>query len=125
MSKPTDPWIPIYVMDWERDTAHLTNEEDGAYGRLVRWYWTNGPLPDDDRKLGGIVRDHRGWKRLRPILREFFHIHDGCWYHKRIDAEKAKAIKLSEARHEIAKSGAAKRWGKTTAVVVPLNRERE
>lgn len=117
--------MPRYIADWDRDTAHLTNEENGAYVRLVDWYWANGPLPDDDKKLGSLVRDHRGWKRLRPALAPFFQIRDGQWHHKRVEAELAKARQIASARHEVARAGAAQRWGKTSAVVVPISRDRE
>jgi uncharacterized protein YdaU (DUF1376 family) len=117
--------MPRYVGDWDRDTGHLSNEENGAYVRLVDWYWINGPLPDDDKKLGSIIRDHKAWKRLRPTLVAFFQRRDGWWYHKRVEAELAKAREISAARHEIAKAGAAKRWGKSSAKVVPFERDRE
>ena len=125
MSKQTDSWMPLYVSEWERDTGHLTNEEDGAYGRLIRWYWANGPLPDDDKKLGSIIRDHRAWKRLRPSLIGFFSRRDGFWYHKRVEAELARARGIIAKRTIAGEIGANKRWGKTTAQVVPIRREEE
>ena len=30
------PYLPLYVNDFEGDTAHLSLEEDGAYNRLIR-----------------------------------------------------------------------------------------
>ena len=86
-AKP-DAWMPLYIGDWDGDTGHLTCEQDGAYGRLVRHYWRNGPLADDDRSLACIVRkDLAGWRRLRPVLVTFFTVEDGVWRHKRVDAE--------------------------------------
>lgn len=123
MSKRTDIWMPRYVSDWDRDTGHLNNEENGAYVRLVDWYWVNGPLPDDDKKLALIIRDNRRWKKLRPVLVAFFQRRDGFWYHKRVDAELAKARVIDASRHQVAKTAAAKRWGNSSAKVVPFERE--
>jgi hypothetical protein len=50
-----DAWMPLYIGDWDSGTRHLDCEQDGAYGRLVRHYWKNGPLPDDDAQLARIV----------------------------------------------------------------------
>jgi len=98
VSDPASIWMPLYVAEWDADTAHLSNEEDGAYGRLTRYYWRNGPLPDDDKMLARIVRDQRAWKRLRPIMLQFFRVVDGQWRHKRIDAERDRALRFVESR---------------------------
>lgn len=117
MSKSTDTWMPRYVGDWDRDTGHLSNEENGAYVRLIDWYWINGPLPDDDKKLGSIIRDHRGWKRMRQTLVAFFQRRDGLLYHKRVEAELAKAKRITEVRGKAGSEGAESKWGpKITAI---------
>ena len=86
-AKP-DAWMPLYVGDWDGDTGHLDCEQDGAYGRLIRWYWRKGPLPDDDAALARIIRmELKRWRKIRPIIAAFFVIVDGVWTHKRVDAE--------------------------------------
>lgn len=85
-----DAWMPLYVGDWDGDTAHLSCEEDGAYGRLVRWYWRNGPPPDDDEIIGRIVRmPVTRWRKVRRVVALFFVIADGRWTHNRVEAELA------------------------------------
>lgn len=108
-----DAWMPLYIGDWEGDTGHLTNEQDGAYGRLVRWYWRNGPLPDKDAVLASIIRaDGRTWKRLRGDLAAFFVIADGAWRHKRIDAELVRWSEKKASASAKAEAAARARWEK-------------
>jgi uncharacterized protein YdaU (DUF1376 family) len=70
-------------------------------------YWSSGgPLPDDDEYLSGVARlDQKAWKRIRPTLERFFEIDAGFWHHGRIDAEIAKANRISEARQNAGKRG--------------------
>lgn len=108
MTKATksDVWMPLYVGDWDSDTAHLDCEQDGAYGRLVRHYWKNGALQDDDAMLARIVRMERTrWKRVRPALAPFFDIKAGRWIHKRVEAELLKAASIIEKRRQAGLQG--------------------
>ena len=97
-------WMPFYVADYLADTGHLTTAEHGAYLLLIMHYWSNGGLPDDDKKLARIVRmSPSEWAEARETLSEFFQ--DG-WSHKRIDAEFARAAEKSQK----AAASASKRW---------------
>lgn len=119
MSKEEKPdaWMPLYIGDWDSGTRHLDCEQDGAYGRLVRHYWKNGPLADDDAQLARIVgMEARRWKKIRPVIAAFFVIGDGVWRHKRVDEElvrwadkRRKAIERASAggRAKAAKSSAS------------------
>jgi uncharacterized protein YdaU (DUF1376 family) len=90
------PWMPLYVGDYLGDTGHLTTAQHGAYLLLMMHYWRKGELPDDDRQLSKITKlPLRTWCEYRPTLQDFFH--EG-WKHKRIDAELARMVRLSEKR---------------------------
>lgn len=114
-----DAWMPLYVGDWDSGTRHLDCEQDGAYGRLVRHYWRNGPLPDDDAMLARIVgMELKRWRKVRAVLAAFFVIEGGLWRHHRVDAElerwtakRARAIERARAggRAKAAKSSASSR----------------
>ncbi len=116
MSKEAKPdaWMPLYIGDWDGDTAHLDCEQDGAYGRLIRHYWRNGPLADDDASLARIVRmDLKRWKKqIRPVLAPFFRIEHGLWNNNRADKEIVKWSGKKAAAAEKARIAAAKRWQK-------------
>lgn len=107
MSKPrADTWMPLYVSDWDGDTAHLDCEQDGAYGRIVRHYWKNGAPPDDDAMLARIVRMERSrWRKVRPIIALFFEVKDGRWLHKRVEAELEKAAEIIAKRRTAGAQG--------------------
>lgn len=114
-AKP-DAWMPLYIGDWEGDTGHLDCEQDGAYGRLVRWYWRNGPPKDNDAALARIIRMPLGrWRKIRGVIAEYFTVADGVWRHGRVDKElvrwgekRARAIERAAAggRAKAAKSSA-------------------
>lgn len=111
-AKP-DAWMPLYVGDWDGDTGHLDCEQDGAYGRLIRWYWRKGPLPDDDAALARIIRmDLKRWRKIRPVIAAFFVIADGEWRHKRVDAELVRWSGKKVAFVEKARAAANERWRK-------------
>lgn len=107
-------WTRFSYDDFFEDPAVvcMTNEEVGAYLRLLQAAWkTRGILPDDDSYLASISHMGTLWPPHRlPIGRAWF-IHDGVWEQKRIVREYAEFL----ARHEIAAAygeiGARKRWG--------------
>jgi uncharacterized protein YdaU (DUF1376 family) len=112
MTKDTKPdaWMPLYIGDWEGDTGHLDCEQDGAYGRMIRWYWRNGPLPDDDVKIARIIRmDLKRWRKVREVLSPFFVISGGAWRHGRVEKELERwEGKRSRAIERAAAGGRAK-----------------
>src|ERR1700732_4930636 len=90
------PWMPLYVGDYLGDTGHLTTAQHGTYLLLMMHYWRKGELPDDDRQLSKITKlPLRTWCEYRPTLQDFFH---SGWKHKRIDAELARMMRVSEKR---------------------------
>lgn len=95
------PWMPLYVADYQADTAHLSTTEHGAYLLLIMFYWTKGGLPDDEEAIRRVTRmTTRQWSQSRDVLRSLFG--DG-WRHKRIDEEIAKAIEKSSVNSANAK----------------------
>ncbi len=108
-----DAWMPLYIGDWESGTRHLDCEQDGAYGRLVRHYWRNGPLPDDDGALSRIIgAPVARWRKLRPVLICFFTVKDGRWFQKRVEVELERWGVKREKAIEKARIAAEKRWAK-------------
>jgi uncharacterized protein YdaU (DUF1376 family) len=90
------PWMPLYVGDYLGDTGHPTTAQHGAYLLLMMHYWRKGELPDDDRQLSKITKlPLKTWCDYRATLQDFFH--EG-WKHKRIDAELARMVRVSEKR---------------------------
>jgi uncharacterized protein YdaU (DUF1376 family) len=97
------PFFSINVAGWIVATAGMTNEETGAFGRLlmVMAAASEHSLPDDDGRLARYAHcTPSRWKDLRPILAPMFVIQDGQWRHEWIEKEIAFiADKQAKRRH--------------------------
>jgi uncharacterized protein YdaU (DUF1376 family) len=109
MAKP-DLWMPFYVGDYLRDTMHLSIREHGAYLMLLFAYWIRGgPLPGDSESLAAIchVTSEEFQRTLNARCRPFFQISDdGCWHHKRVDLELARANRNIEQKRQAGRASA-------------------
>ncbi|HEA68120.1 MAG TPA: DUF1376 domain-containing protein [Desulfobacterales bacterium] len=64
------PAFQMYAADFFMDTIGWTNEEVGAYVRLLLYSWVNGPLPNDMKELANIAQSGakkfaNNWKKLQ------------------------------------------------------------
>lgn len=103
----------MYFGDYLRDTAHLSLSEHGVYLLLMAHYYSTGkPLPADECALQRICRCTTAddTKALRSVVGNFFKLSDGVYRHKRIDAEIARGIKISEIQSDKARRAAGARW---------------
>ena len=70
------PYLPLYVNDFEADTAHLSIAEDGAYNRLLRLCWRspNCTIPANPDWIRRQLRcSEEEYKTIvSPIIDEFF-----------------------------------------------------
>lgn len=106
-----EPYLPLYVGDYLKDTGHLTTEEHGAYFLILMRMWSaGGALPNDEARLARLAGvSVKKWRPIWASLSEFFLIEEGQVSHKRIAAELEKAKGLREKRAAAgAKGGAAK-----------------
>lgn len=90
MSAP--PYMKLYVADWTADTTHLSCEQDGAYGRLVRAMWrAGGSLKNDPQRLAnicGLTLDR--WLEIGADVLELFDSKGEAITHKRVKKEAKK-----------------------------------
>lgn len=110
------PYMPFFVAEYLLDAGHLTEEEHGAYLRLLTLAWASPEcrIPNDDawlarrlsRPLETIVRLYR------PIIAEFWKT-DGNWlFQKRQRAEWHRCRGKSAQQSDNAKS----RWNKVKGI---------
>lgn len=67
-------WYPHYIDDYDADTLHLSLAEDGAYSRLLRWYYKHErTLPNDDQALAAICRiGLEEWRGMADKIKGMF-----------------------------------------------------
>ncbi len=106
------PALPIFTDAYLADTRHLTAEEHGAYLLLLMCAWrTRGcALKDDDRFLArsvGVTLPR--WRKLRPVVADFFTVEDGLWRQKKLtEVYKGVETRVAKNRANGAKGGRAK-----------------
>ena len=84
------PIIPVNADKYLADTAHMTNEEAGAYFRLQVFAWrTPGCcLPDDDARFARMLgTTPKRWAALKPIVLRNWTLIDGNWINDQIAIE--------------------------------------
>lgn len=104
-------YLPLFAGDYLADTLNFSVEEHGAYLLALIHQWNAGPFEEDELRL--VLRFQRKkfakiFAKLSPKLTQ---TKDGKWYSKRLEAERAKALKISEKRSKAGKRGAESKWG--------------
>lgn len=92
-------YYQFHIGDYRAATAHLNNEEDLAYRRLLDMYYdTEQPISGDTQWVSRRIRIDL--ETVRNVLFDMFEqTEDGLWTHKRADKEIAK-YKALEARNK-------------------------
>ena len=96
------PWFSYYVDDFELSgtVGTMTNQEEGAYHRLLRYQWRNGSIPNDVKRLSEIIREPpRVVKKLWETLEKCF----PGGKNTRMEDERTKAQAISDKRADQAR----------------------
>jgi len=107
-------WYPFFIVEYRRDTYHLTAAQHGIYRALIDEYMiSRRPLPDHDLSLAGIARvSAQEWCEHGQVVRAFFQARDGKLFHKRCEQElHAQRMRAAKRSHD-AKEAATVRWTK-------------
>lgn len=100
-------FYPRYPGDYIRKTMHLSMVEDGAYTRLLDWYYSNEqPIPGDRRYAVARASTAAEKKAVDGVLAEFFTTIEGAHHSARADAEiEAAQKRIRTARDNGGKGG--------------------
>jgi uncharacterized protein YdaU (DUF1376 family) len=100
-------WFQYWVKDFALRCSSLTLEEEGAFMRLLRHYWsTQSALPNDDARLARFAgADPKTWQRLRGAIKDLFEIDDNRWRLPWLDEQMEKAKEISAKRSESGRKG--------------------
>lgn len=102
------PSLPLFTDAFIADTGHLSAQETGAYLMLLMMAWRlpDCRLPDDDARLARWARvDARTWRRIKPLVMEFWRLEDGSWLQGRLLKERDIVSKRAEVARENGKHG--------------------
>ena len=84
------PTMPVGVDRHIADTAHMTNEEAGAYFRLQIFAWRSPGccLPDDDSRFARMLGTTlKRWAVLKPIVLANWVLENGNWSNQQVARE--------------------------------------
>ncbi|MCJ2105696.1 DUF1376 domain-containing protein [Methylobacterium sp. E-041] len=84
------PTMPVGVDRHIADTAHMTNEEAGAYFRLQIFAWRSPGccLPDDDARFARMLGTTlKRWAVLKPIVLANWVLENGNWSNQQVARE--------------------------------------
>ena len=101
-------YYPFHVSDYIHDTAHLSNEEDLAFRRLLDLYYTQEkPIPNRTQEVARRIRMSKQENAVQTVLEEFFSFdfEKGHWYHKRCDETIAAYQTKAERNRKVGKLG--------------------
>lgn len=105
--KPKLIWYPMHIEAYNRDTAHLSMLEHGAYLLLLNHYYlTASPIPANELQLHRVCRAFANEEQsaLHSVLQQFFQLTDAGWIHNRAEKELAKSRDISDKRRQAAES---------------------
>lgn len=90
--------------DYLKDTAHLTNEEDLTYRRLLDFYHqSESPIPVETQSVSRRLRV--GSEVVNQVLAEFFELREDGWHQARCDAAIADYQRKCGVNREVGKLG--------------------
>ena len=105
-------FFKLYIGDYQRDTAHLSVTEHGAYMLMLQHYYaTEKPLPTG-KALHRMLRAHEKDERdaIDSVAAQFWSkTPDGLLVNVRADAEITKAVVQAETNARIAREREARR----------------
>lgn len=117
------PAMPLWTDAYLGDTTHLTTIEHGAYFLLLMTMWRSkdGSLPNDDKMLARFTKlTPAQWKRIKPIILEFFDEKNGALFQSRLTAVRVAVEQKKKQASQAGKVSALKRK-ETTSTDVPTD----
>jgi len=103
------PAFQFYASDFLVDTAEMTNQEVGAYIRLLSHQWVNGGLNGDPNRLANAVGI--GLLEVWDDIKHKFELcEDGKYRNPKLEKVRQTQINYRNKQSAAGKKGAAKRW---------------
>lgn len=113
MSKPKEPYLPLFFGDFLASTAYWRGEEQALYLLLLGYQWASGPLPPNPDDIAQVVRyESRQFAKLWVRVGTKFTKGTAGLVNERLEEVRKKAHQISTKNSDSGKQGAAARWRK-------------
>ena len=119
-ARQSNPAFQFYPSDYmeSEDVRCMDWDVKGVYVEMLCLAWQNVGLPSDVARVAMMLRSDQ--VRLEGVLDgplgNCWEERDGRMFNPRMERERDRMGKVSDAASEAGKKGAAKRWGKESAV---------
>jgi uncharacterized protein YdaU (DUF1376 family) len=110
----TSPAFQFYPRDFIMSTHGMTDEQVGAYIRLLSFSWDRCGLPADDTELRELgYWSPEQWARIWPKVGPKWKRKGDRLFNERQERERAAQKSRADAAKEAGKRGAERRWSQT------------
>lgn len=102
----------VVAFDTDEDAKFWTNQQEGAFHRLMRHAWINGGIPDDLPKIASICRESVSqMNKLWPAIEPKWPV-DPMHPSRRVNPKQESEREFKQEKSGKAAESAAKRWEK-------------
>lgn len=108
-------YFAFYPNDFIGATCHLSNEQAGAYIKILCFLWQKERSKGDYLKAVGFGSVSVGLSDWEPVAELLQIDEDGLFYNRRLEEERIKAVKKHEAQVNNGLKGGRPKKNKTTA----------
>jgi uncharacterized protein YdaU (DUF1376 family) len=105
------PYFPCYAADLLVSTTPMSDEQLGAYTRLLLHAWIEEGLPTDLTAVRALGRwSQAAWSRIWPVVGSKWVEQGSRLVNPRQERERAKLMATLDRKSDAGKAGARKRW---------------
>jgi uncharacterized protein YdaU (DUF1376 family) len=105
-------WFPFYWRDFDEGTRELTNEEVGAYMRLLSYQWRMGSIPADRARAGRVTGEQISETAWEGLQRKFIaHEEPGRLVNARMSEVREEQRRKHARRAAAGQLGGRAAWG--------------
>jgi uncharacterized protein YdaU (DUF1376 family) len=122
------PYMKWYPADFEEDedVKLMTLEEVGFYVRCMNHAWNNNGLPGNVEMVARLFHlDFDKAERLWSIVGKKFFLHEGRFFNRRQEIDRANALEVSSKRAAIGKMGAQAKHKQLPGEIVAIAKEED
>jgi len=106
------PSFQLYCSSFLASCITMTNQQVGAYIRLLCWQWDHDAVPSQEESLrkilGGITK--REFRAIWDVLRNKFVEENGLLRNPRLEVERQNQLEYRQKQRERGAAGARARW---------------